>query len=138
MIDMNSNQQSTIRRVKIKKNIHSIAAKSTIHGIPNLLNSDYRVMKLIWVVCFMLAFVYSSYISVNMIISFYNYDVSVTINYESDYFMDFPAIAFCDFKPMMNRSVEQMVLSCTFNSEPCDFSYFGKVAVLWWLIIISF
>lgn len=109
-----------------KENIRSIASQSSIHALPNIFNSHYLVMKIIWLGCFLLALGYSSYLVVQMGINYLNYDVLININYHTDFELNFPAIAICDYFPA-NRSREDMILSCTFNTEPCKMSYFGEV-----------
>jgi len=115
-------------RTIVKESIKTIASQSSIHGLPNIINSEYLVMKIVWMFGLLLALSYSSYLLVQLIISYFNYDVLISINYSADYGIDFPAIAICDLLPI-NRSLDNLVLSCFFNSEPCDRTYFGKVRI---------
>lgn len=110
---------------KAKENLKEISSQSSIHGLPNILNSKYMFTKLVWLICFVMAISYCSFLVVQMVMSYLTYDVLVKIKYIADYNMDFPAVVICDFLPL-NRSLDQLLLSCTFNGEPCDMSYFGK------------
>lgn len=114
----------------IKKNVKAIASQSSIHGLPNVINTEYFVMKSIWSVVFLLAIGYCSYLIVQLIMVYFNYDVLVSISYVADYTIDFPAIVICDFAPQ-NRTVNDIVISCQFNTKPCDMTYFGNVTILY-------
>lgn len=117
-------REKELTKNKAKENIKEISSQSSIHGLPNILNSKYVVFKLIWLICFAMSISYCSYLLVQMVISYFNYDKIVKIKYLSDYNMDFPAIVICDFLPL-NRSLDQLLLNCSFNNEPCNMSYFG-------------
>ena len=114
------------RHVIVKNNIKSIAEHSSIDGVQNILKSEYKVMKLIWTVSFILAISYSSYLVVQMVIDYFKYDVLINIHYIADYDMDFPAVAICDFNDP-NRTLDDLLIDCQFNSMPCNKSYFGQV-----------
>lgn len=110
----------------VKNNIKSIATQSTIHGLPSMLNTNYTLMQSLWLVVFLLAIGYSSFLIVQSFMNYTNYDVLIVMDYEADYNLDFPALAICDLAAM-NRTLDDILITCEFNAKPCNMSYFGKV-----------
>lgn len=126
ILSPSSEKQKHSTREVVKRNIKSIAEQSSIHGLPNVVNTEYMWMRTLWLVVLLLAIAYCSYLIVTLIVGYFNYDVLISISYVSDYNVDFPAIALCDFVPT-NRTINDMLISCQFNSNPCNMSYFGTV-----------
>jgi hypothetical protein len=115
----------------IKAKTSRIASQSTIHGLVNIVNADYFGMKLFWLVSFTLALAYSSYLTIDLIIKYLDYNVIIDIKFITDYNLEFPAVAFCNLNGLNNSSsflINEMLLTCTFNSRPCDSNLFTQVS----------
>lgn len=82
-------------------------------------------MKLVWFICFLSSIAYISFQLVQLIIAYFQRDVFLTLRYISDYTMEFPAVVICHLNNP-NISLDRMLVSCSFNGDPCDMSYFGS------------
>lgn len=124
----------------IQAKIVRIVSQSTIHGLASIVNSEYLGMKLFWLITFAIAVSYSSYLTIQLVINYLSYGILVSITYVTDYSLDFPAVAFCNLNPkdlVQNNStnttdkiyytLDEMLITCTFNSKPCDKSLFTNI-----------
>lgn len=79
----------------IKKKIHEIASVSTAHGIPNIVDADKLVIKLMWLFFFLISVGGCAYFICNSVIDFLNFDVVTKIDVVHESASIFPAVSFC-------------------------------------------
>ena len=53
---------------------------STWHGIPKIVQTKNKVLKVIWTLCFIISFGYCSYFITNTFINYFGYSVITNIN----------------------------------------------------------
>ena len=90
----------TISLLKVvKKRCIEIIDDSTMHGLPNVFRSNHFIMKIFWLILFLLSLALAIYLVSVSVKTFLNFDVTVSIAYEQETPIDFPAVTFCNLNP---------------------------------------
>lgn len=114
--------------------LSSKVLKSTFVGIRNVLISQYPYMKLIWLISYFGFTVYMCFLISDSVTAYFNRDVIIKLRYDSDYQVDFPGVTICELdqknRQINAKSIDDILVSCRFNSAPCDLTYFGTIASL--------
>lgn len=97
---------------------------SKTHGISNILKANNRIIRVIWIMCFLASASYCTYELVIAILTYLKFDVissSITI-YEAPTL--FPAVDFCNLIPYKAYSVEREITNILskYNAFPTNFS----------------
>lgn len=85
-----------------QKQIESIkkwCENTSFHGLPNIIDSKYIVLRIIWALVFLAAFSFSVYSITNIFMSYFSYSVLTTIGLVDSPQMSFPAITLCNMNP---------------------------------------
>ena len=137
----NQNQQRLKRNLTKKLNEEAIVPIEswTLHGLPNVFRSKYKILKLIWAIIFLAALGVSIYFLVNTIKEYLEYNVTTVVRSINVDELDFPIITLCNnngisnqkgldyFLSILNIS-DLETLSNFFNMTGKDFSDYGELA----------
>lgn len=89
----------------IKANTLKIASQSTIHGLPSIINAEYPGIRVFWIAIFCVAVSYSSFLTIQLLLNYVEYNVLINIEYVTDYDLDFPSVAICNLNRLTNSSL---------------------------------
>ena len=100
-----TNQQS------IRNSIYNTFLNSKTHGVYNILKSQSRALKTMWICFFTLCAVYCMYLVINTILTFAAYGVNQynSVVYESP--AQFPAIVICNLNPYDSNTAHDEIES---------------------------
>lgn len=90
-------------KIDIRKKISEWCNYSTTHGVSNISRADNKLVKLIWIVCLFSSSVYCFYTIVNIIVSYFSYEVIINIDVVDKAPVDFPAVSVCNLNPLDRR-----------------------------------
>jgi hypothetical protein len=116
---MNSNVKSKKEKV-IEKSIE-IGLGSTSHGIPNIIKSDRKCLKIMWLILFLLSSSVGIYLVIESFINYFSFDVVTSIKVIKEIPTEFPAITFFILRNnRVNISLNNLIVECTFNKFSCN------------------
>lgn len=100
--------------------LKELVADSTIHGLPRIIKSKHILMKIIWSICFLACACYCSYLMVDMICDFLNFDYVTTIDTVYETPAKFPAVTICSTNPFQNNQADAILddFNQNFKLEP--------------------
>ena len=83
-------------KMKIKHEIKETLSSSSIHSIPNIVQNEFRSIRFVWAICFLVSSAASAYFIATTISDYFEYDVvsKSIVNYKSK--IDLPMISICD------------------------------------------
>lgn len=124
--DINNNQNSNQKKKlkKLKDTLVELGLVSTSHGIPSILRTEKRFLKLMWLLFFLLSTAYGIYFSTMAVINFLKYEVVVQIKQVKEIPTEFPTITFSFTDSKDNFTLDQRLISCYFNSKSCNYTEF--------------
>lgn len=132
MIEIRKNPDKAEDNFKVW--LSSKVLKSTFVGLRNVLISQYSYMKLIWLISYFGFTVYMCYLISDSVRAYFNRDVIIKLRYDPDYQIDFPALAICELDQINRQNntkpIDDILVSCRFNSAPCNLTYFGTIVSL--------
>ena len=77
---------------------------TTTHAIPNICRSQYRFLKILWVIFFILSSSYCSYLISLSIQDYLKYPVTTTIQIINEPSVVFPTISICNLNPFITNN----------------------------------
>jgi hypothetical protein len=101
--------QNIVTSLEIKQKLSEWILSSSSHGLPNLFRSKRISIKLFWLVCFLGSLVICSFLIVQTIISYLQYDVTTNYRVYYESMPIFPTITVCP-KNMFNTHDAQKFL----------------------------
>ena len=83
-------------KMKIKHEIKETLSSSSIHSIPNIVQNEFKSIKFVWAICFLVSSAACAYFIATTISEYFEYDVvsKSIVNYKSK--IDLPMISICD------------------------------------------
>jgi hypothetical protein len=111
----------TTKKEKILEKSIEIGLASTSHGLPNILKTDRKCLKIMWLILFLLSSSAGIYLVVQSFINYFNYDVVTSIQVIKEMPAEFPTITF--FILRNNRAyipLNNLIVECTFNTFRCN------------------
>jgi hypothetical protein len=118
---MNSKVKS--KKEKIFEKSIEIGLGSTSHGIPNILKSDRKCLKIMWLVSFLLSSSVGIYLVIQSFINYFSFDVVTSIKVIKEIPTEFPAITFFILRNnRVNISLSNLIFECYFNRFACNIS----------------
>lgn len=84
------------KKDQLKQKFLEWSNSSTAHGIPNIFRIESRILRIIWIICFLAAFAYCSYTIVNIIVVYLQYDVLINQEVVIEAPIDFPVVTVCN------------------------------------------
>jgi len=116
---MNSKQKS--KKEKILEKSIEIGLSSTSHGIPNIIKSDRKCLKIMWLILFMLSSSAGIYLVIESFINYFSFDVVTSIKVIKETPTEFPAITFFILRNnRANIPLSNLIVECTFNKFSCN------------------
>ena len=108
-----------------------LALESSIHGLPRIIKKEKIFLKLMWLIFFLVSTIFGVYFSFSAVIGFLNYDVALQIDFVKEIPTQFPTVSFFfnDEKADKNYSLDQRLISCTFNARECNFTDFEDLTL---------
>lgn len=97
--DLEIKQRPNTLKSDIKSIIVDTLAGSTAHALPRVFQDKPIYLKVIWLMLFFLFFGVSTYVIVKNLISYFQYQVSVSVSYATESPTNFPAISICNLNP---------------------------------------
>lgn len=105
--DSKSNNPAKIHLFKEK--FVEWSSYSTAHGIPNIFRLESRLLKIIWIICFLASFAYCSYTIVNIVVVYLQYGVLINQEVVSEPPVDFPAVTVCNLNAFDKRNAQSYI-----------------------------
>lgn len=65
---------------------------STTHGLSSITRTSSRLVRLIWLLCFLASFSFCVYSIIQLVVQFFNYDVLINLQVSDAKTVDFPAV----------------------------------------------
>jgi hypothetical protein len=93
----------------IKKELKEWGLNSTAHGISNLCRLENKLIKIIWIICFISSFGYCISTIYNIIDNFLQFDVLINQQVVSESPIEFPAITVCNLNPFDRRNAKNYI-----------------------------
>lgn len=89
---------------ELYEHLREWAAKTTGHGLPQLVSSKRLYQKIIWLVFILISFSLCSFMITKSIVRYLEHDVTTRIRVEHQENIVFPAISFCNLNPFLSYS----------------------------------
>lgn len=94
---------------KIKEIVIERTKSSTVHGFPNIVSSDKLFVKLTWILCVLSMIGLCSYIIIQSILSYFEYEVIKNIEIIDEIPSLFPTITICSINPYLTKESEILI-----------------------------
>jgi len=118
---MNLREKSKTEKI-IEKSIE-IGLGSTSHGLPNIIKTDRKCLKIMWLIFFLLSSSVGIYTIIQSFINYFNFDVVTSIKVFKEIPTEFPAITFFILRnKKANISLNDLVVECAFSRFSCNIS----------------
>ena len=108
-----------MNKISLKKAFITILIEtlttSTIHGLPNLIRSNRKVVKILWTICFLISSGLCAYLLIESIISYLKFDVVTTVRVLNEPSSEFPAIMLCNKKGYKNEFFDELESNSILN-----------------------
>jgi hypothetical protein len=113
-------QQTISRKARILEVLNEAASATTAHGIPSIAKNSNYFLKFMWTICLIASTGLCSYLVVESIVSYYDYEVVTKINVVYQNPAEFPTITICNIKPIYGDFLKNL-LSFYLNTPPQQF-----------------
>jgi hypothetical protein len=106
----------------VKEEIKKLISKSTIHGLPNIVNQKNRYLQWFWASAFLFSLAYCSYVLITEVIVFLSYEVNLDLEVINDDFsIEFPSVTFCNLVPLdFSKNESYQVVSGLVSLDKID------------------
>jgi hypothetical protein len=111
------------KKEKILEKSIEIGLGSKSHGIPNIIKTDRKCLKIIWLILFVLSSSVGIYLVIQSFINYFSFDVVTSIKVIKEIPTEFPAITFFILRNnRVNISLSNLIFQCKFNTFSCNIS----------------
>lgn len=114
----------------IKNSISELILVSTSHGLPSIIRSRRKPIKLMWAISLIISIITCFYLVLDTLFNYLSFDVTTNANLIYEIPIEFPTISFCNKnRPFTNTSIDQFLLACSFYKSECkpdDFVLFRE------------
>ncbi|CAF0995026.1 unnamed protein product [Brachionus calyciflorus] len=90
-------------RTIFKKILSEIITSSTSHGLPNIIRSDRILIKILWILSTFISGSICTYLIIESIMKYYQYDVITKIRVTEEITTEFPTITVCNLNLFTNK-----------------------------------
>ena len=111
----NNKTEDMEKWTKIKKRISDQLLSSTAHGLPNILRTKHKLIKITWFIFIVVSTCFGSYFVIDNILDYLQYKTTTTISVVTEYQAQFPTISFCGH-PTINASLKETVMSVRYDN----------------------
>ena len=94
---------------KIKNSLKQTFDGSSIHALPNIIRNEYKSVKLVWFILFLVSTGGCAYVCYKSVTDFLDFDVVTTVEIKSLDVVDFPMIRICDLNIFTTAFAEEKV-----------------------------
>ena len=112
--------------MKSKEMINSLKEvfeDSTIHAIPRIIKSKIMLIKFLWFLCFLVSTGYCSYLILDAVNDYLNYEHTTQIDVYPEVPAKFPYIEFCDINVFQTDIAHEFIISYINRS---DYEYYKQ------------
>ena len=114
---------------RIKNNVQAILSTSSAHGLNRLFTTKRILFRIMWLNFFICSASFGIYMVSNSVYDYFKYEVVTQMRIIQEAPTQFPTITFYNLKNNQdNLTLNDVLLSCTFNSKSCDDSDFETKA----------
>ena len=115
------NNEKKIKLILLKQ-LEEWCLSSTTHAIPNICRSQYNLLKIMWLIFFLLSGGYCSYLIAQSIQNYFAYPVTTTVQIINEPSVVFPTISICNLNPFItNNSTISAIYSAVLNAANIKF-----------------
>jgi hypothetical protein len=108
-----------MNKISLKKAFITILIEtlttSTIHGLPNLIRSNRKVVKILWTICFLISSGLCAYLVIESLLSYLKFCVVTSVRVFNEPSSEFPAIVLCNKNNYNNEFYEELVKNSILN-----------------------
>jgi hypothetical protein len=116
------------KKRRILKILSNILLSSTSHGIPNMIRTDNKYFKIMYMCFFLICSSLCAYMLAKSVLDYTKYDVVTEIDVIYETPTQFPTITFFNLKnPSANLKLSEFLINCNFNDYPCDSEDFEEI-----------
>ena len=83
---------------KIIQSTRETLESSSIHAIPNISRNKYSLIKIIWLICFLISFGFCSFSIYSCVLDYLDYNVVTNVKIKNTNQLSFPVINICNLK----------------------------------------
>jgi hypothetical protein len=83
----------------IKEISLELLSSTSIHGLPNIIRTKNWFIRIIWIICFMIALILCIFLITQSITNYLLFEVTTKIRIFYEYPSDFPSVTICDTNP---------------------------------------
>ena len=84
--------------------IVDLASQSTAHGWSNMFRTENSLIRILWILIFLGFSGFFGFLFIGSIKDYLRYDVTTKTRFVSESSMKFPALTFCNYKPLMTST----------------------------------
>lgn len=99
----------------LKQKSKEILLASTFHGVQGIVKESNYLIRIIWIICFLISLASCSYFVLQSVLNFLDYEVMTSIQTIYEQESEFPVVSICFSKP----SDPRYNYNCKFNSHNC-------------------
>ena len=90
--------------MRIKKAAIGFALSSTAHGIPKMFRTEFKLLRMMWFICFCFSTAACVLLCVKSILKYYEHGVVTKISQVVEYHTSFPAISICNMNGLTSET----------------------------------
>ena len=113
---------------EIRETTKETVENSSIHALPNIVRNKYIIIKIVWIVCFLISFGICCWFIIQSILDYLSYQVitNIKVNYENK--IKFPIVTICNLN-FFATNYSYKVVESLFNTSipPMYYGNFAKV-----------
>ena len=111
----------TTKKEKILEKSIEIGLGSTSHGIPNIIKTDRKCLKIMWLILFLLSSSAGIYLVIESFSNYFSFEVVTSIKVVKEMPTEFPTITFFILRNnRANIPLSDLIVECTFNTFRCN------------------
>ena len=115
------------KKKEILKSTKQTLEGSSIHAIPNITRNNYYLIKIVWIVCFLVSFSWCCWFMVRSINDYLEFGVTSLIEVKYEHKLKFPVITICYLNLIKSNSLNDLIRK-NFGYIP-SFNLYGMVVV---------
>lgn len=131
---LNINNSNSSLKDELKRKLKNAAEETTSHGIPHILRTRNVFLKIMWSIFLLASLGYCIYFITKMLIQYFQFQTSTSIDYIQETPAQFPAITICNTNPIKLEDGNAFLqyLTNKFDNYEClqqyeNYSYSDKI-----------
>jgi hypothetical protein len=82
-------------KASLAEKITSTCLNSTSHGVPNIIRTEHKSIKLLWIILILISIGFCSYFTINGILEYLQFQTSSSLSAKSEPSIELPALTLC-------------------------------------------